>query len=309
MIHKFFSYTLLSAVVLLLNTMSLAQNLEESKRSKNDFVEQSTRELDKAQALKIKTRLRYAGFFDAEGKIPQEKALVEKLTFDKNGKRKELVRYIRNEMIDLRYVFQHDAKGRLIKMETRNAENKVVGKRESKYDKSGNETERKLFDKRRGDFRVVFTYDKDGNITESKNYDKNKKMIGRYENTFENGNAKKTTVYDKDGNVQREIWFIYNTEGKLIREDFKDLSSSYSVNYSYDSKGNITEVVTPQTKRVVVYTDGNNILEDKMYTADGARQYRVAFSYLENGLQSDETRYDNSEKAAFHAQFKYEFYK
>ncbi len=307
--NKLTMFIFISSVLLFSKGVSLAQNLEEFKRGKNDFVEQSTRELDKAKASKIKTRLRYAGFFDADGKVPQEKTLVEKLTFDKNGKRKELTRYIRSEMIDLRYIFKYDAKGRILKMETRNAENIVVGRRESKYDRAGNEIERKLFDKKRGDMRVVFTYDKENNLIESKSYDKNKKMFGRYVNVFENGSAKTTTVYGKDGSVQREITFVYDEAGKLTREDFKELSGSYSVDYSYDKNGNIAEIKTPQTKRVVNYNDAHDILEDKMFTADGARQYRVAFTYLENGLQNDEIRYDNSEKAAFHAQYKYEFYK
>lgn len=306
---KLTAFILIAATMLFLGNVSFAQNLEESKRNKNDFVEQSTRELDKAKTLRIKARLRYAGFFDAEGKVPQEKTLVEKLTFDKNGKRKELIRYIRNEMIDLRYIYKYDAKGRILKMETRNAENVVVGRRESKYNKAGNEIERKLYDKKRGDMRVVFTYDKENNLIESKNYDKNKKLLGRYVNVFEKGSAKTTTVYGKDGTVNREITFVYDEAGKLIREDYKELSGSHSVDYSYDKNGNIVEIKTPQTKRVVNYNDAHDILEDKMFTADGARQYRVAFSYLENGLQNDEIRYDNAEKAAFHAQFKYEFYK
>ncbi len=286
-----------------------AQSLDDSKSNKNDFVEQSTRELEKAKKFKVKTRLRYAGFFDAEGKVPQEKSLVEKLTFDKNGYRKELTRYIRDGMIDLRYIFLYDKKGRLLKMETRNAENILVGKKESKYDKRGNEIERKLYDKKRGNMRVVFRYDNVNNLIESETFDKNKKSIGRYVNTFENGAAKTTTVYNKEGNVAREIWFIYNEAGKLIREDFKDLANSYSIKNKYDEKGNITEVEKPQTKRIVTYDDLQNIIEDRMFTADGNRQYRVVFSYLESGLQNDETRFDNSEKAAFHAQFKYEFHK
>ena len=309
MLSKLSKFISVVAIALFLSGVSTAQNLEESKRGKSDFVEQSTRELDKAKTLKIKTRLRYAGFFDTEGKVPQEKTLVEKLTFDKNGKRKELTRYIRNEVIELRYIFKHNAKGRLIKMETRNNGNYLVGKRESKYDKAGNEIERKMFDKKHGDMRVVFAYDKENNLIESKNYDKNKKMFARYVNVFEKGLAKTTTVYGKEGTVQKEISFVYDEAGKLIREDFKELSGSYSINYKYDKNGNIAEIHNPQTKRVVDYNEAHNILEDKMFTADGARQYRVAFSYLENGLQNDEIRYDNSEKAAFQAQYKYEFYK
>ncbi len=290
-------------------SVSIAQSADDTKNNKNDFVEQSTRELEKAKKLKVKTRLRYAGFFDAEGKVPQKKSLVEKLTFDKNGNRKELSRYIGDEMLDLRYIFVYDSKGRLLKMETRNSANVIVGKKESKYDKKGNEVERKLYDKKRGNMRVVFKYDTDNNLVQSETFDKNKKLIGRYVNTYENGAAKTTTVYDKSGNIAREIWFIYNEAGKLIREDFKDLSNSYSIKNKYDETGNISEVETPQTKRIITYDDMQNILEDRMFTSDGNRQYRVVFSYLENGLQNDETRYDNSEKAAFHAQFKYEFYK
>ncbi|MEW6654617.1 MAG: hypothetical protein AB1394_14285 [Bacteroidota bacterium] len=307
MVYNWLKFTFISSFFIC--AVSLAQNLEETKRGKNDFVEQSIKELDKAKQYKIKTRLRYAGFFDADGTTPHEKVLVEKLTFDTAGKRKELIRYVGDELVDIKYSFLYDAKGRLSKMETRNSGNFLTGTRESKYDKAGNEIERRLFDKRRGNMRVVFSYDKEGNIIQSLNYDKNEKMIGRYENSFENGNAKKTTVYDNNGNVQREIWFIYNSEGKLSREDFKDLSNSYSISYSYDLQGNITEVVTPQTKRIVSYDLNNNILEDKMFTEDGIRQYRVVFSYLENGLQNDETRYDNTDKAAFQAQYKYEFYK
>lgn len=295
--------------VFLGNNNTIAQSMDDSKSNKNDFVEQSTRELEKAKKLNVKTRLRYAGFFDSAGKVPQKKSLVEKLTFDKNGNRKELSRYIGDEMLDLRYIFVYDKKGRLLKMETRNASNVIVGKKESKYDKKGNEVERKLYDKKRGNMRVVFKYDQENNLIQSETFDKNKKSIGRYVNTYENGAAKTTTVYDKGGNVTREIWFIYNEEGKLIREDYKDLSNSYSIKNRYDEKGNIIEVETPQTKRMVTYDNMENILEDRMFTADGNRQYRVGFSYLDNGLQNDETRYDNSDKAAFHAQFKYEFYK
>lgn len=302
-------FVIVLAIFLGNNKNTIAQSLDDSKSNKNDFVEQSTRELEKAKKLKVKTRLRYAGFFDAEGKVPQKKSLVEKLTFDKNGNRKELSRYIGDEILDLRYIFLYDKKGRLLKMETRNASNVLVGKKECKYDKKGNEVERKLYDKKRGNMRIVFKYDKENNLIESETFDKNKKSIGRYVNTFESGAVKTTTVLDKGGNVTREKWFIYNEAGKLIREDFKDLSNSYSVKNKYDEKGNISEVETPQTKRIVTYDDLQNIIEDRMFTSDGNRQYRVVFSYLENGLQNDETRYDNSDKAAFHAQFKYEFYK
>ncbi|KAF0149252.1 MAG: hypothetical protein FD143_2764 [Ignavibacteria bacterium] len=307
MVHKWLKFTFVFSV--LISSFSIAQGLEEFKSGKNDFVEQSTKELGKAKQFKIKTRLRYAGFFDVDGITPQQKVLVEKISFDKNGNRKELIRYVGDEIVDLKYTFLYDAKSRLIKMETRNTGNFITGKRESKYDKAGNEIERKLFENRRGNMRVVFTYDKEGNIIETKNYDKNKKMISRYENSFENGKAKKTTVYGINGNVQKEIWFIYNSDGKLIREDFKQLSNSYSVKYTYDSQGNVSEVETPETKRLVIYNNNNDILEDKMFMADGIRQYRVVFSYLKNGLQNDETRYDNSEKAAFQSLYEYEFYK
>jgi len=307
MIHKILKLSFILNVLLF--TISAAQNLEENKAGKNDFVEQLSRELEKAKKFKIQTRYRYAGFYETDGVTPQEKILVEKLSFDKNGNRKQLIRYQGNGEVDQTFSFSHDAKGRLIKMETRNSYDYVVGKRESKYDKNGYEVERKLFDVRRGDHRVVFKNDKNGNIIESKNFDKSKKLAGRYENTFENGFPKKTTVYNKDGKVRREVWFIYNQEGKLIREDIKDLQGAYSVYYSYDSNGNIKEILTPQNKRVITYNENNEIIEDLMFNPEGVRQYRVAFSYLENTLQNDEIRYDNDDKPAFQANVKYEFYK
>lgn len=307
MVNKLFKETLLFTI--LFCTAVFAQNLEENKVGKDDFVEQATKELEKAKQLKVKTRFRYAGFYETDGVTLQEKVLSEKLTLDKNGNRKELIRFQGNGDVDQKYTFQHDAKGRFIKLETRNTGNYLVGKRDSRYDKAGNEIERKLYDVRRGNHKVSYKYDKDGNIIESKNYDKKNRLTGRYENIFENGRAKKTTVYQMDGKVRREVWFFYNTADQLIREEIKDLSNSYVVNYTYDRNGNITEIETPHSKRIVTYNENNDILEDKMFSADGTRQYRVVFSYLENGLQNDEIRYDNSEKAAFHVQIKYEFYK
>lgn len=286
-----------------------SQNFNEGDRTKNNIVEQATKEIEKAKNLKVKTRLRYAAFYNSQGKLPAKKTLTEKVTFDKNGFRKEVIRYTSLGKIDLKYSFKFDSKGRILKMEVRSGSNQLVGKRESVYDKNGNEIQRNLLDvEHGGPSKMIFTYDKENNLIETKNYNNKNEVINIFKNIWEKGKLINSSIVDNNGKTIVKTHFVYDDNGKIIKEEVSE-SANYSITYKYDSKGNLIEVTNPQTKRIMTYNQNNDLVEDKLYSNDGARQYRITFSYLKNGLQDEETRYDNSDRPAFNGKYVYEFYK
>ncbi|MCX7874657.1 MAG: RHS repeat protein [Melioribacteraceae bacterium] len=295
--------------IFLINNFSVAQVYNENEKTKNNVKEQSVKEIEKAKKNKVKTRLRYAAFYNSQGKLPAKKTLTEKTIFDKNGFRKEQIRYTSLGEIDLRYTFSYDNLGRIIKMEVYDSSNKLIGKKESKYDFKGNEIERILFDQERGGpSKMIFKYDNDNNLVETKNYNDKGEIINVFKNHWENGILKDSRIEDNDGNIVVKTQFVYDNKGRLIREDVSE-ASNYSINYKYDSNGNLIEISNPKSKRYMNYNQNNDLIEDKLYSSDGSRQYRITFNYLKNGLQNEEIRYDNADKPAFYGKYSYEFYK
>lgn len=296
-------------VLFALNNNLYSQYYNENERTKNNIKEQAVKEIEKAKQAKVKTRLRYAAFYNVNGKLPAKKTLVEKVTFLKNGLRKEQIRYSSLGKIDLRYVFSYDNLGRIIKMEVFDSSKRLVGKKESKYDYKGNEIERTLFDiERGGPSKMLFKYDNNNNIIETKNLNDKGEIINVFKNVWEKGFLKNSSIEDKDGRVIVKTNFVYDNNGRVIKEEVTE-NTPYLINYKYDNNGNLIEISNPQTKRYMTYNKNNDLIEDKLYSSDGARQYRITFNYLKNGLQNEEIRYDNSDSPVFYGKYTYEYYK
>lgn len=286
-----------------------AQYYNENDRKKNEIKEQGVKELEKAKKLKVKTRFRYAAFYNAQGKLPKKLVLTEKTYFDKNGLRKEQIRFTSLGKVDLRYTFKYDNFGRIIKMEVYNASNNLVGKKESKYDLNGNEIERILVDQERGNpSKMIFNYDNENRLIETKNFNDKGELINLFKNAWNNDKLVNSQIENNDGKIIVKTHFTYDKNGKVIKEEVTE-SSSYTINYKYDTQGNLIEISNPQTKRYMTYDKNNDLIEDKLYSIDGSRQYRITFNYLKNGLQNEEIRYDNSDNPVFYGKYKYEFFK
>ena len=69
------------------------------------------------------------------------------------------------------------------------------------------------------------------------------------------------------------------------------------------------ESVNPQYKRYYSYNEKNQLTEDRLFQSGGTRQFRVRFTYYPNGLQKEEIRYDNDERAGLYGETRYEYYK
>lgn len=302
---------------LILVTLFLAASKNITVQEKNslskkkfEIVDQDLKELDKAKLHKVKTRFKYVAFYNADGTLPPKKSLVEKVIFDNRGFRKEHIRYTGTGEVDLRYIFKFDAKGNMLKMETRNGAGIILGGRESKYDKNGNEIERKLTSKKNpGALKTVYFYDKGNNLVEVKNFSNKGEFTTGQVLKYKNGMMVNSISKTAKGETILETFLDYDAVGRLIKEERKSLEGNFVIDYKYDSKGNLIQVDNPQYKRFYYYNEKGDLIEDKMFQSDGVRQFRVAFTYGRKDLRSEEIRYTNDEKPAVYGKYEYEFYK
>jgi antitoxin component YwqK of YwqJK toxin-antitoxin module len=207
------------------------------------------------------------------------------------------------------YKFRYDSKNRPVKAEGTDDTGRS-NVQTSKYDSRGYEIERGLISmgRKRNETRTVLNYDKEGNLTGLKNY-LNDKLNDQQNFYYKNNLRTKTVILNGDGDTAIVMIPEYNEKGKLIREVKTEGKSRAAENYRYDDKGNLIELVDSETRREYRFDDKNNVIEHKMFLLDGRRQIRLIFNYNEKGLQSEQIRYDNSEKIVYHTVFEYEYYK
>ncbi|MBX3008788.1 MAG: hypothetical protein KF816_12270 [Melioribacteraceae bacterium] len=276
---------------------------------RNKIVEQDKKELIKQKEKKIKARYKYVTFYKYDGTLPEDRTLVEKISFDKNGLRTEHIRYKSTGEIDLVYSFKYDEEGRVIEMITRNGQDVMMGKRQTVFDKNGNEIEQVIINQRGAvEVRSVSEYDKNNNFKEIKNYSPKGDIVNT-QTFLHNGNVSKSIHKGFDGKISQEVDLTYNEMGLIVKEETKTPAGNILVTYKYDDKGNLIEHVNPQYRRTYIYNDNGDLLLDELITTEGVRQFKVKFTYDKNGMQKEEVRYTAEDKPAFYGVYEYEFYK
>ena len=295
--------------VLVFNVQAGAQTKSKQKNN-SQIIDQEQKEIDKAKKLHVKVRTKHVAFYTNTGTLPSKRTLTEKIIFDRNGNKKEQIRYTSLGKIEVKYVYKYDSKGNVVSLENFDGSGNVVTRRVSKYDKSGNEIQRTVYDNQHhGANEAYFTYDKNNNLIETKNYSAKNELLADITLKYQNDLPVNAVTKDGKGNVKEEINSSYDSAGRLIMEKRISQGKGYDINYKYDGNGNLIEMSNPQYHRFYDYDKNNNLIEDKMFMTNGPRQFRVRFTYLQNGLQKEEIRYDNSDKPAFYGEYKYEYYK
>lgn len=296
-------------VTLLFNADAGAQT-KSTQKNNSQITDQEQKEINKAKKLHVKVRTKRVAFYTNTGTLPSRRTLTEKIIFDRNGNKKEQIRYTSLGEIEVKYVYKYDSKGNVVSLENFDGSGNVVTRRVSKYDKNGNEIQRTVYDNQHhGANEAYFTYDKNNNLIETKNYSAKGELLADITMKYQNDLPVNAVTKDGKGNVKEEINSSYDSAGRLIMERRISQGKGYDINYKYDGNGNLVEMTNPQYHRFYDYDKNNNLIEDKMFMVNGPRQFRVRFTYLPNGLQKEEIRYANNDKPAFYGEYKYEYYK
>ena len=283
---------------------------QDKKVKKEKQIDPDLKELNKAKEAKVLARKKYAAFYNPDGSLPSEKTFVEEIFFDTNGYREALFRYKSTGVIDLKYYFEYDSLGNMLSMETLNAFDDILSLRESTYDEKNNEIERTITEARKsGEQKTFMRYNEMNQLVEIKVFDQRGQIYSTQTFNYENNLLLSTKTVGADGSIMSEVLYEYDSDGNLIKDEKREQGYSYITTYKYDLHGNLIELANPQFKRFYTYDDNDNLIEDKMFLPDGARQFLVTFTYNEKGLIKEEFRFTPDDKKAYVAVYEYEYMK
>lgn len=293
------------------NSGQKKQDVQQDKKVKKEKqIDPDIKELNKAKEAKVLARRKYAAFYNPDGSLPSEKTFVEEIFFDINGYREALFRYKATGVVDLKYYFEYDSAGNMLSMETLNAFDDILSVRESKYDQNNNEIERSITEARKsGQQKTFMQYNEMNQLMEIRVFDQREKLYSTQTFYYENDLLKSSKTIGADGIIITEIFYEYDSVGNLIKDEKREQGYSYVTTYKYDQQGNMIELVNPQFKRQYTFDNNDNLIEDRMFLSDGARQFKVTFTYNEKGLMKEEFRFTPDDKKAYTALYEYEYMK
>ena len=108
-------------------------------------------------------------------------------------------------------------------------------------------------------------------------------------------------VYAADSTLKSHIKFIYNVDGKIIRQDkYKDGKLHSSTEYVYDEFGNNIEIKSQVSGNAIcLYDDFGNKTQKEEYRADGtlikSLSYKYRYQYDDYGNWVKRERIENDE--------------
>ncbi len=258
---------------------ALAKDAKITRTDKN--VERLEKEYSKMKIFNVKKRYAHAYYY--EDGSEKKSRLIEEISFDEKGNRIEHIKYTK-EVIDYRFVYEYDDQDKLLVMKSFNADGNLMMEKQYIYDEEGRNTlinEIDHFNPRN---------------TNHRRFNYNDSLVTRIQ--LEN---------ERFEIIADEI-ITYDTLGYKIAETKSEPNSGgYSVFYTHDDYGNISEIVAPFYKIVFSYDEKGNVITEELFSTQ-ARQHKYVYHYDEDGLLLERIRYDNKEEVVLKHEFKYDFY-
>lgn len=305
---------LLITVLFIANTevfsqlMSLAEKQTDPIK-KEKLLTQDIREIKKAKLLKVEERTRFL-HYNPDGSFSSQKILAEKVYFDKNGNKIEHINLKSDSLLENRQTFQYDSLNQLIVTEYYNENDYVIARRISKYDDKGREIERKFFDaKSKGESKAIMVYNNDNHLDELITYKPNGKILTIIKMYYQDGRLISFESQDENRKVIDKSILTYDESGNIISETITNNKDSATVYYEYNSDGYLTKIKYSDATRFMEYNQNGDLVEDKQIYHTGESEFKLRFTYYDNGLLKESIRYSSDDKPTFYSIYEYEFYK
>ena len=279
--------------------------------SEDIILNQDVKEFKKAGELKIKQRNTISYFYNNSGQRSERGTLVESVIYDERGNRIEHINFKSTGDVDLKWVYKYDENNNLIRSETYNIFDDLVGWSDIEYDENGIEISRREMNRSvKGITNVNYKFGKDGYLTDKITKDAQDNILTREKLEIDDaGYLIKKYVYDKNDKLMSEYNMQYDSLGNLINEE--QVLEGYSrsdISYRYDSKGNLIVKDAGYYKQEFKYDSRGNIVEEDLYDKDGFRQQKFVYTYDQRDLLVDKVRYDSEDRPFLFVKYEYEFY-
>lgn len=276
---------------------------------KEKLLTQDLREIKKAKLLKVEERTRFL-HYNADGSFSSQKILAEKVYFDKNGNKIEHINLKSDSLLENRQTFQYDSMGHLILTESYNEHDYVVLRRQSSYDEKGREILRIFKEaKSRGESKAEMKYNENNLLDELITYKPNGKILTIIKMYYDNGRLISFESQNEHGAVVDKSFLKYDNDGNIISETITNNKDSATVYYEYNTDGYVTKIKYPDATRYMEYNSDGDLIEDKQIYHTGETEFKLRFTYYDNGLMKESIRYSSDDKPTFYSVYDYEFYK
>jgi antitoxin component YwqK of YwqJK toxin-antitoxin module len=276
---------------------------------KEKLLTQDLREIKKAKLLKVEERTRFL-HYNSDGSFSSQKILAEKVYFDKNGNKIEHINLKSDSLLENRQTFQYDSLGQLILTESYNENDYVVVRRQSFYDEKGREILRKFNEaKSRGESKAEMKYNENNLLDELITYRPNGKILTIIKMYYNNGRLVSFESQNEHGIVVDKSFLKYDNNGNIISETITNNKDSATVYYEYNTDGYVTKIKYPDATRYMEYNSKGDLIEDKQIYHTGEQEFKLRFTYYENGLIKESIRYSSDDKPSFYSVYEYDFYK
>jgi hypothetical protein len=209
---------------------------------------------------KIKTIVEYG--YSAEEKWGEITEGVitskESYTYNESGFETEFLLYLANGNLEGKWVNTYDSSNRILESTGHESSGGLYGRTVYKYDNKGRLIKWELYGRTNNLYAEVDCLcDANGRVIQEIGYEKdnyeseyNAKRFYKYTYKYDSkGNKIEENDYIEENIISLTTKFEYNSSDKLIKESEYDdgITLTHEISYSYDSKGNVTDIVDAST--------------------------------------------------------------
>jgi hypothetical protein len=309
------SVTILLSILFLISCGSPEKKSVKKKKEKSaneiTLLDQDNREDLKAAKNHVKERRTVSSFYNKYGKVSERGFLVEKKHYDEQGRLIEVIRFLSNGDIDLKWTYEYNDNDDIVHSKTINGLGFLRYERKSKYDDEGKEIEREEYDVKSKKFnKIIYEYDDKGDLLVAKTYNPDGNLVMIENNKYEaDGKLVLKKLENPEGALFSVTQIKYDSLGRKSQELVKDFRDKPSFTmFVYDSLGYLNGKNRGYLNELFINDENGNVITEKLFDSEGGLQQRIDYFYDEKGLLSKRIRYDGMEKPALFIKYEYEFY-
>jgi len=251
---------------------------------------------------KIKTQIVYEYTYQKD-KPSEEGKKTQETHYDANGNKIEEINYRYNGTIHTINTYKYDSRGNRIEyIKYEGNKEKMVFRQFFEYN-SKNQIVTETGFNGVENYKTIYKYDNQGRLAEVIYYVDNKLDEKRTFAYFKN--SSELSVLDATLQLSYKIQYVYNEQGKIIREEKTDNSGFVSkrVLYTYDSRGNLLSEEKYMNgkfaqKTTHVYDQAGRLIEVYIETSPSEKFLAKQYVYDAKGLLVEE-KYRNSPSKEF----------